>query len=358
MSSSNVTLAVVADASLRHDVDRVAAAVGVRVVHVGEPSSRKVWLAASAVVLDLEGARRCAELGLPRRDHVVVVGTATPNPDQWHLVVAVGAQRVLSLPSDEVSLISALADAAESMADDRRRGPVLAVVGGCGGAGASVFATALAHVAPNALLVDVDPWSGGIDLTLGSELDAGLRWPELDLGGGRVGHHALSAALPSRHGVTVLSAGRSGGEIDAGALTAVVDGGCRAGATTICDLPRRATPAVGAVLDAADLVVLVVPADVRSCAAASAVATWLNEANPNVGLVVRGPAPGGLRSADVARIVDRPLLAAMRPQPGLAAELERGGLRPRRRSPLTAAARQVLEVLHRQPGATDEQLIA
>ena len=51
---------------------------------------------------------------------------------------------------------------------------VLAVIGGRGGAGASVFATALAH-APHrrALLIDVDPWGGGIDLALGSEHDAG-----------------------------------------------------------------------------------------------------------------------------------------------------------------------------------------
>jgi len=358
MSSSNGILAVVVDASLRRDVDRVAAAAGVRVVHVAEPSSRKVWLAASAIVVDLDGARRCAELGLPRRDHVVVVGTAAPSPDHWPVALSVGAQRVVTLPTDEVALVSELADAADSTSDEGRRGAVLAVIGGCGGAGASVFATALAHAASKALLVDVDPWSGGLDLTLGSERETGLRWPELAIGDGRVGYPALAAALPSRHGVTVLSAGRPGGEIDAGALAAVIDGGCRAGAATICDLPRRATLAVGAALDAADLVVLVAPADVRSAAAAAVVGRWLTDANPNVGLVVRGPAPGGLRSADVSRIVGLPLLATMRPQPGLAAELERDGLRPRRRSPLMSAARRVLEVLHRQPGATDERMVA
>ena len=88
---------------------------------------------------------------------------------------------------------------------------MLAVIGGRGGAGASVFATALAHAAPRALLVDVDPWGGGIDLALGSERDAGLRWPDLAAGGGRVGYPALRAALPSRHGVAVLSAGPIGG---------------------------------------------------------------------------------------------------------------------------------------------------
>ena len=73
--------------------------------------------------------------------------------------------------------------------------------------------------------------------------------------------------------------------------------------------------------------------------------------NPNIGLVVRGPSPAGLRSADVARIVDLPLLAAMRPQPSLAEMLERGGLRVGHRSPLATAARRVLSVLAQHPSA-------
>jgi hypothetical protein len=71
--------------------------------------------------------------------------------------------------------------------------------------------------------------------------------------------------------------------------------------------------------------------------------------NPNVGVVVRGPAPGGLRPAEVARASGLPLLAAMRPEPRLAERLEREGLRLRRRSSLVAAARQVLSVLDRHP---------
>jgi protein-disulfide isomerase-like protein with CxxC motif len=53
----------------------------------------------------------------------------------------------------------------------------------------------------------------------------------------------------------------------------------------------------------------------------------------------------------VARTVELPLLAAMRPQPNLAAMLERGGLRIGNRSPLAAAARRVLTVLAHHPMA-------
>ncbi|MGB8407721.1 MAG: AAA family ATPase, partial [Mycobacterium sp.] len=50
----------------------------------------------------------------------------------------------------------------------------------------------------------------------------------------------------------------------------------------------------------------------------------------------------------VAAMLGLPLLAAMRAEPGLAGVLERGGLQPGRRSPLSTAARQVLGVLGQQ----------
>lgn len=342
-------LALLSGPTLRDDVDRVAAAAAVVVVHAAEPSSRKAWTAAAAILLDDQAARRCAAQALPRRDRVVLIGQAPLGEEQWHAAIAVGAQRVLTLPEQESDLVVLLADAAESERDDVRRGPVAAVVAGRGGAGASVLAAALALSVTDALLVDVDPWSGGLDLLLGVETTAGLRWPDLALRAGRVGYPALRDALPRHGGVTLLANGRGGGEIDPTALAAVVEAGSRGGATVVCDVPRRSTAAAENALDAADLVIMVVTAEVRACAAAGAMVPWLSAINPNVGLVVRGPAPGGLRAAEVAASVGLPLLAAMRPQPGVAEALERGGLRIARRAPLAAAARRVLDVLQRHP---------
>jgi len=349
VSTNNGILALVADEALRAEVDRVVAAIGARVVHVTEPSSPKVWAAASAVLLDFDGAARCAKAALPRRGRIFVVSRAEPRATDWPLVIAVGAQRILAMPEEEAELVSALSDAAESGREAQRRGAVLAVIGARGGAGASVFATALAHAATHPLLVDLDPWGGGLELVVGSEGESGLRWSDLALQGGRIGWPALRAALPEHRGIAVLSAGRAGGHVDAAALDAVVDAGSRGGATVICDLPRRATPAVETALASADLVAVVTPADVRSCAAATAIGEWLVGANANVGLVVRGPAPGGLTAAEVARAVGLPHLASMRAQPGVASALEHDGLRPRRHSPLASAARRVLAVLHQLP---------
>ena len=348
MTVSNGVLALVST-TLRDDVDRIAAAAGVPVVHAAEPSSRKVWTGAVAVLLDAQGARRCAERALPRRGRVVLVSRTQPEAAEWEAAISVGAQHVMTLPAQDRDLVAELSDAVESSREDGRRGAVAAVIAGRGGAGASLFATALAYTATDALLIDADPWGGGIDLALGTEAVPGLRWPDLALQGGRLNHASLREALPRYRGISVLSGSRAGCDIDAAPLGAVIDAGRRGGATVICDVPRRSTPATETALDAADLVVVMTPADVRSCAAAAAIAPWVSAVNPNVGVVVRGPAPGGLRSAEVARIVGLPLLAAMRPQPGLVNSLERRGLRLHRRSPLASAARRVLTVLQQHP---------
>ena len=89
--------------------------------------------------------------------------------------------------------------------EDGRTGAVVAVMAGRGGAGASLFATALAQSARDALLIDADPWSGGIDLVVGTEDEPGLRWPDLALEHGRLDFTALRQALPRRDGLSVLS---------------------------------------------------------------------------------------------------------------------------------------------------------
>jgi secretion/DNA translocation related CpaE-like protein len=355
VNSTNGILALIADPLLRADVDRVSAAAGLRVVHVSEPSSTKVWTGAAAVILDAQAARICAQRALPRRRRVILVSRTEPQPADFQAAIVIGAHQVVTLPGQDDELMAELSDAAEAGVDSAGRGAVIAVIAGRGGAGASVFATALARVAADssdAILVDADPWGGGIDLVLGNEADGGLRWPDLMLQGGRLTYTALRDALPRHHDVCVLSNSRAGGDLDAAPLAAVIDAGSRGGATVVCDVPRRATDTTETALGAADLVALITPAEVRSCAAAAVVARWVATLNPNVGLVVRGPAPGGLRSRDVAAIVELPLLAGMRTQAGVDMTLERGGLVLKPRSPLAHAARRVLSVMRQHPAVS------
>ncbi len=349
MSFTAGLLALVAQPALRDELDRVAAAAGVRVIQLGEAvPSRKAWSAAAAVVLDRNAAARCSPAGLPRRGHVIVLAGAEPNAADWQAAVAVGAQRVLTLPADGNELVAELAEAAEAANDGGRRGEVVAVIGARGGAGASLLATAVAQRAGDALLVDLDDWGGGIDLLAGTEHSAGLRWCDLTARRGRLSWPALRDALPRHRGVSVLSGARRGHEVPAvgaGTVDAVVDAGRRGGITVVCDVPRALSDPVETALSAADLVVMVTPCDVRSCAAGAAVAPRLLSANPNAGLVVRGPAPGGLRAAEVAEIIGLPLLTTLRAEPRLAERLEHAGLRLHRRSALGVAAVRVLDVL-------------
>lgn len=340
-------LAMLAEPELRAEVDRVAAAAGVRVVHAADatPVSRKTWAAAAAVVLDAPAAARCGRWALPRRDHVTVLTIGEPESTTWAAAVGVGAEHVLRLPGQAPDLVGELAEAAESSRDDGSRGHAVAVIGGCGGAGASLLAVALAQAAADALLVDLDPWGGGIELLLGGENAPGLRWPDLALQGGRLTWPAVRDALPRHRGISVLSGTRRGYEVDAGPVHAIVEAGRRGAVSVICDLPRRFTDATQAALSASDLVVVVTRCDVRGCAATTAMAPVLAAINPNVGLVVRGPSPGGLRAAEIGEITGLPLLAAVKAQPQLGEQVERGGLRHRRRSPLAVAARAVLGVL-------------
>jgi hypothetical protein len=258
---------------------------------------------------------------------VVLLVGSEPESATWQAAISLGAQHVLRMPQQEDELLAVLAAAGD--ADRDARGNVVTVMGGRGGAGSSIFSAALALAAADALLVDADPWSGGADLLLSLA--------------------ALRDALPAHHGIRVLSGARHGSDLSAESLLAVVEAGRRGGATVVCDVPRRLTEPAEAALDAADLVVLVAPCDVRTCAAASAMAPALLAINPNVGLVVRGPSPGGLRARELARAASLPLLAAMRCEPQLAERIERAGLRTRQGSPLMAAARRVLAVLDHHP---------
>jgi len=347
-------LVMVSDSELLDSILRLAAAAGCELHRTVDPAqARRHWPDAPLVLLDAAAARRCADSRFPRRGSVVLAVHGEPAPMVWQQAVAVGAEHVVSLPQAEPWLVAALAEAAEG---GRRDGAVVAIVGGRGGAGASVLAAAVAVTAvrngERALLVDCDSLGGGLDLVLGAEDLDGLRWPELAVGGGRVAASALHAALPSpavggRGGgrLGLLSCDRATHGPPPAAVGSVIDAGRRAGEVVVCDLPRHPTDGAAAALGAADLTVLVVPADVRSAAAGARVAAMLSEHTATVRVVVRGPAPGGIEAEEVARAIGLPLLATMRPEPGLARALERGVAPGRCRGPLAGAADDVLTAL-------------
>src|ERR1700712_2384644 len=90
--------------------------------------------------------------------------------------LGVGAETVAGLPESESWLVEMLTDIGDGAAAP---GVTIGVIGGSGGAGATVFAAALAGLASATgptLLLDADPLGAGIDRVLGLESAAGIRW--------------------------------------------------------------------------------------------------------------------------------------------------------------------------------------
>jgi secretion/DNA translocation related CpaE-like protein len=197
--------------------------------------------------------------------------------------------------------------------------------------------------APGVLLVDGDPWGGGVDLLLGAERVDGLRWPDLTGLRGRVAGDALLAALPEVRGVHVLASSRDVPDpVPDEALTAVVEAARVAGCPVVVDLARVGPPAGVSVLADADLAVLVVPGRLRAATAARLLVEHPGSPWSAAQLVV-GRVPGGLDREEVAEVVGRPVLADLAHDRSAVPRGERG--EPPAiagRSPLGGVARRIL----------------
>ena len=125
----------------------------------------------------------------------------------------------------------------------------------------------------------------------------------------------------------------------------------------VIDLPRRIDPASEVALGAADITLLVCPAEVRATAAAGRVAAVVGLLSADLRVVVRGPAPSDLPASVVAEALGLPLAGWLRAEPRLAQALENGQAPGRHgRGPLAAfCGRFLREVIERprqgQPAA-------
>ncbi|MDD9348109.1 septum site-determining protein Ssd [Mumia sp.] len=340
-------LLVTASEQILDAVLRLCAGAGVEPVVCSEVgAARSLWSTASVVVLgdDVLGPR--AAPAPERRPDVWVVAVADPLPATWSTALAVGAEAVLVLPRDDDTLAEVLVDRADGGAGDA---PVLAFVGGCGGAGASSLAAAVALCAAadrrgdggEVLLVDGDPVGGGLDLLLGDEDAAGLRWGDLASTHGRLSGAALRRSLPRSGGLAVLSWERgltdpARDEVVRSVLTAVR----RVHDLVVVDLPRHLDDAAAEIVTRAAVLVVVVPADVRAVGAATGVVRRVSAWATDVRVVVRRRR-GALPSDVVADALDLPLLATVGEDPRFRRAVEEGVGPVARHSSVRAAARSV-----------------
>ncbi len=322
----NRPLVITEDHALLDDLVRIAAAAGAQldVAHV-PAHARPFWNLAPLVAIGADRADAVAATSPPTRDQVLLVTRDLEDQDSWRKCVAVGAQSVIALPADERRLVDLFADATDP---DPRSGSVICVIGGRGGAGASVLAACLALRASadhlRTLLVDADRLGGGIDALLGHEEAPGARWGDLVAREGRINASALQAALPAFGDLAVLSFHR--GEvpaIPAQAMRSVLEAGRRGFDLVVVDLPRHLDPAALEALTRAKTTLTVATADVRGVLSTVQILSEVRKHTADVRAVLR---PGVVDDDTVMISLGIPSAGTLPDQPRLTATLNRGEL--------------------------------
>ena len=321
-------LIITEDERLLDDLLRLCAAAGAlpEVAH-GLPARRGDWEAPPLVIVGADCAPRL--LGAARRPGVILTGGDPDDPALLRRAVALGAERVLALPDGERWLTDRIADAVEGV------GPpalTVGVIGGCGGAGASTLAGALAVTAARTgrrtLLVDGDPLGGGLDVLLGGEKEKGLRWPAFAESRGRVACGALADSLPRLHSLRVLSWDRGADvTIPPPAMRAVMAAARRRGGVVVVDLPRRVDEATAEALAQVDMGLLLVPTELRAVAAAGRAASGVQQVLGDLRVVARGVHGRhghGLPPDEIACLMGLPLAGEVPWEAGLLMDLSRG----------------------------------
>lgn len=240
------------------------ATLGIEVQVCAEPGAALArWSGAEIVLVGGDQAAALASAAPRKRSGVYLVGFDPAELGAWSMPL--GAE-VIPLPQGATWLSAVMS------ADPEASPPVVAVVGGAGGVGASTLAAGLALAAARrglgAALVDIDPLGGGVDLLLGAERTPGWRWPRLLGARGEVGD--VRAVLPQADGVSVVSMARGDGARapSSESVQAVLGSLARHHDLVVLDTGRYPLGPARAHVPLAQPCLLVTGPDVRSVAAA------------------------------------------------------------------------------------------
>lgn len=318
----NIVIAV-ADPLIHPEVSHIVAATGHGIIDaMNAEEARRVQGRGRAVVVDKAMAE---QLGDSLSHPQVLFVAGDPGPIDWQRAMLVGASEAFVVPAQAPELLRALGRSAERQ---RRASASFGVIGASGGCGASTFAAAMARrLGEGAVLIDADPYSGGLDLLLGAEGLTGARWNDLNVSEGAFKAEDLLRALPNDDGLRVLTSARS-----KGALNSVDAAQVEAAIRTLQEFPHVVDLSLrmaGAIEAAGGLryLVMVIPAELRSVAAASVVAEGLRR---HQGLhllpVVRHRGWSGLSVDEVERFIGVDVIAEIPHVAGLTKRVELGGL--------------------------------
>ncbi|HMU35802.1 MAG TPA: septum site determining protein, partial [Marmoricola sp.] len=174
MTQDSQAMLVTADQSLAREVLRLAAAAGVDPLVVATPSDAlRLWSGFGVILVGVDLASACAQVAPPRRNDVHVLSNGAPGSEAFAQALAIGAQSLIDLAGSPSLLLETLSNVGEGT---NPPAVVVGVIGGAGGAGASVLAAALARVSSwtqPTLLIDADPLGAGSDRLFGLEFAEG-----------------------------------------------------------------------------------------------------------------------------------------------------------------------------------------
>src|SRR6478752_1455051 len=223
------TLLVTGSEVLHGEVERIVAAAGRRLSLARDAAeAAQYWDSADAVLVGSD----VRELPIRRRAPAVLVGLSGEGDSLWELAAVMGAERVAVLPEGGPWLAEYLS---RSHAPDPG-GHVLGVIGGCGAA---------AGLGARVLLIDGDPWGGGLELALAAEEEPGLRWPDLAEASGSIDPDQLADSLPVAGGFSFLSwpaTREQPSPVAAAASAGVLDAARRGYELVVVDVGRGAEP--------------------------------------------------------------------------------------------------------------------
>jgi secretion/DNA translocation related CpaE-like protein len=340
-------LAVTESDSVQELVLSTAAALDLRAKVASRHDDVAHWWSQASTVCISEGlAQKAANWALPKRDGIVLLGGDDALLAKWSAPLDA---KVIPLPDGALWLGSILDESASRVGT-----PVLAVMGGTGGVGASTLAAGIAVAAADrgrgAALVDVDILGGGIDLLLGVEQQQGWRWPNLTSAVGYVGD--LREYLPEAYGVSVVSTDRlEEADLAGEPLTAIVHSLRRSHDLVVIDVGRSLSVASREAVRLATHRLMLVSPTVRGVAGAGQLlqAHQLETASgaADVQLVLRGKGGSGFSATTVAEVLACRVVGRVRDEPSLIAAADQGdspvgGIRRGYRNTCVRLVRQLL----------------
>lgn len=344
-SPPSPVLIVTRDDPLREELLRLTAAAGTA-PEVADDVGAGVrgWQQAALVLLGADLVHDVARWMPVRRSGVHLVACGRVAEPELRSGLALGVDSVAELPAAADRLGDTLTELGDG---GPRGGVVIGVASGCGGAGATTFAAALAQRAARgapSLVVDLDPWGGGIEHLLGFGGLDGARWDSLARTNGRLGARALREALPRRGDLGVLAwpEQRDRAGLPPTAVREVLAAARRGHDTVVVDLGRPGHPGAAEPAERCDLVLLLVPVGGSAVAAAARAATGLPR--ERLAVVVRGLCPD---PAAIERRVGAPVRVVMADQRGLEETVALGAGPLRTRGPLARGVRDALALVER-----------